>query len=368
MENVIFIGMDVHKKNIVIASTNWHGKTELLGEYLNDDAGINKLIRKFDELSKSNELKMAYEAGPCGYTLKRTLAKRGYECEIIVPSLIPMQAGNRVKTDKRDAMKLSRLYRSGDLSFVKVPTEKQESVRTLVRCRGDVVQTRKVLKQKINHFLLRMGYSHRGSNWTKAYMAWIEKIHFDDAVLNITLRNYLNQHAFLDMQVKELEQEIEKIAMSNEYVARVKALCAFRGIGVTSAMVIITEVVSFRRFSNPKELMAYLGLVPSEYSSGGTIRKGSITKCGNNYVRKTLVESSWHYRHKPSITKKMSLSLDKISVEDQMIPIKAITRLHKRFCHLLFNGKVSQKAIVAVARELAGFIWAQMVRIEEVQA
>jgi transposase len=221
------------------------------------------------------------------------------------------------------------------------------------------------VKQRLNHFLIRHGYHHTGCNWTEEHHKWINQIDFDNKILNNTLAHYAIELEFLNMQLKDLDREIEKIALSDEYKERVEALCAFRGIATLTAMIIISEVVDFSRFSNPRELMAYLGLVPSEYSSGGTVKKGSITKCGNKRVRRALIEAAHHYRHKPNISIKLKKDLEKVRSELRVAPVKALQRLHKKYYHMLFRGKPTQVTVTAVAREFCGFIWHNMVLIEK---
>jgi transposase len=285
MKKLNYIGLDVHKKNIVMGESRKSGEAQITGEFLNTDSGIKKFLTRLNKLSEEFELKICYEAGPCGYALKRILDTKGYSCEIIAPSLIPIATGNKIKTDKRDAVKLARLFRAGELTFIQVPDEDKESVRDLVRCRDDVMSDLKRAKQRLNHFLIRHGYHFPGTNWTQAHLKWISNLEFSDRNLKNVLLFYNNEIEFLEMQLEELDKEIQEIAQTEEYNEKVKALCAYRGIGVLTAMIILSEVIDFSRFSNARELMAHLGMVPSEYSSGQSIRKGSLTKCGNKRVR-----------------------------------------------------------------------------------
>lgn len=365
MERINYIGMDVHKKNIVLAESIKNGHSEIIGEYSNTDNGIKKMIKQLKKKEGYDEIKICYEAGPCGYAVKRKIDESGFKCEIVAPSLIPVQGGNRVKTDKRDAKKLARYYRAGELTMVYVPDEEKEGIRDLVRCRDDLVGDIKRYKQRINHFLLRQGHIYPGkSYWTEIHKRWINGIEFSKKELTAILANYLNTLKLLQIQLEGMDKEIITISERPEYKEKVNALCAYRGIGVLTAMVIISEIVDFRRFSSARELMSYLGLTPSEYSSGGTERKGRITKCGNAMVRKALIESAWHYVQKPVVSLKMKTALVKVPQDQRLNPIKAMQRLHKRFCYLLFKGKNRQKAIVAIARELSGFLWDTLVRIE----
>ena len=364
MKNINYIGMDVHKEKMVIAEARKNGEAEIIGEFNNNDSGIKKMVKIFKEKNKEEEVQICYEAGPCGYAIKRILDKEGLNCQIVAPSLIPVKVGNRIKTDKRDAKKIARYFRAGELTFIHVPNEEKEAVRDLVRCRQSILETARRIKQEISHFLLRHALVYSGKcTWTVSHRTWLNSLKLEE-IQQITKEQYVNTLTLVEIQLKEITQKIEEVAMSKEYKDKVAALCGYRGISTLTAMVIISEIVDFRRFSNAKELMCYLGLVPSEYSSGGKETKGSITKCGNKHVRRALIESSWHYALKPTITKKMEKKLGDIPNEQRIAPIKALKRLSKRFYHLVLKGKPRQKAIVAVARELSGFLWHSMVELE----
>lgn len=368
MENISYVAMDVHKESIVMGESREKGKAEIIGEYPNTDSGIKKMLKKLGVISKTATLKICYEAGPCGYALKRILDTHEYICEIVAPSLIPIKSGDRIKTDKRDAIKLARLYRAGELSFIVVPDEQKEAVRDLVRCRDDIMNGVRKLKQQTNHFLIRHGFHYEaGDNWTQGYRTWLKNINFNNSLLQHTRDMYMNSLSMFELQLRDIDKKIEEISRTEEYKDTVTILCAFRGIATLTAMIIISEIVDFERFSNPKELMAYLGVVPREYSSGGSISKGSITKCGNKRVRRALIETSWHYAKNPAITKRMQKDLLKIPAELRTIPIKALKRLNKKYWHLLHKGKAKQKAVVAVSRELIGFIWHSMVSYKQIK-
>jgi transposase len=364
MKKLNYIGLDVHKKNIVMGESRNPGESQVTGEFLNTESGVKGFLKKLNKLSEEYELKICYEAGPCGYALKRVLDAKGYSCEIIAPSLIPVATGNRIKTDKRDAAKLARLFRAGELTFIEVPDENKESVRDLVRCRDDIMTDIKRTKQRLNHFLIRQGFNYPGTNWTTGHSKWIQQLKFQDSNLQNILACYQNEIKFLEVQLSDFDKEIEKIAQSEEYNEKVKALCAYRGIGVLTAMIVISEVINFSRFSNPRELMAYLGMVPSEYSSGQSIKKGSITKCGNKRVRRALVEAAHHYRHHPTITIKMKKDLEETKLPFRVAPVKAMKRLNKKYYQMIYRGKKTQTTVVAIARELVGFIWHSMVLVE----
>lgn len=364
MKKINYIGLDVHKKNIVMGESTENGKAKITGEFLNTEAGVKKLLNKLNKLSEEYELKICYEAGPCGFALKRIFDSKEYNCNIIAPSLIPLASGNKIKTDKRDAMKLARLYRANELYFIEVPDEDKESVRDLIRCREDIMTDLKRARQRLNHFLIRHGYHYSGTNWTVGHHSWLKQLELGNKNLINVYSHYLNEIEYLSIQLKDLDKEIEAIANTETYRPKVEALCAFRGIATLTAMIIIAEVVDFSRFSNPRELMSYLGIVPSEYSSGGTVRKGSITKCGNKRARRALVEAAHHYRHRPVITGRMKKGLEAVEGELQIPPVKALKRLHKKYYHMIYRGKKTQTAVVAVARELTGFIWHSMILVE----
>lgn len=365
--NSRYIGMDVHKKNIVVAESIRLGKGEIVGEYENTENGVRKLIKQLKVMKKDKEVKICYEAGPCGYALKRTLDKHGFDCDIVAPSLIPVQSGKRVKTDKRDAIKLATLYGANQLTFISVPDKQKEAVRDLIRCREDVKSDIKRVRQRLNHFLIRHGHIYTRCNWTQVHMQWMKKITFTEPCAQKTFEQYINQKELLETQLIDLDKEIEEIAQTAEYKEKVAALCAFKGIGILTAMVILSEVISFSRFQKAEELMSYLGLVPSEHSSGGQQNKGSITKTGNSRTRRALTEASWHYRHKAIITQRMKKNMENIDSALRLPPTRCLKRLHKKYHHLVYRGKMPQKAVIAIARELVGFIWDSMVQIEQRQ-
>lgn len=364
MNKVTHLALDVHKKKIVMAKSEKLGESEFIGEFINLDSGVKKLVKKLKKISEDSEVLICYEAGPCGYALKRVLNRHGFSCEVAAPSLIPTKSGDRIKTDKRDAKKLARLFRSGELTFISVPDEEKESLRDFMRCREDIMTDLKRVKQRLNHFLIRHGYHYMGSNWTKSHLAWIMGIKLEDKRLELTLTHYINQIEYLRVQLSDMDMMIEDIGSSDEYREKVKALCVFKGIGVLTAMILISEIFDFSRFSDPRDLMAYLGMVPSEYSSGANVKRGPITKCGNARARRVLIEAAHHCRHKPLITAQMKSDLEAVDAELRIAPIKAMKRLNKRYYYLIFKGKPTQVVVVSVARELIGFLWHNMIIVE----
>ena len=349
----LWVGLDVHKESISVAVfEDRHSTGRTVVTIPNEPTQIRKL---FLRLKKEGEVHACYEAGSCGYEIYRQLATMGIACDVIAPGLIPVRVGDRVKTDRRDAEKLARLFRAGELTSIRVPSEAEEALRDLIRCREDVLRQRHhVLK-----FLLRHGRVFRETkHWTLAHWKWLHAQRFDQALAQTVFTEYLTTLEKTLARVTTLDQEIAKQAEKEPYKALVGRLRCLRGIDTLSAMALIAEICDFVRFEHPRELMAYLGLVPRERSSGGKQRRGSITKTGNSHARRILVEASWHYRHAParSATMKARWKEQPQAVVDHAF--KAQERLHRRYFRLTSRGKPSQLAVVAVARELCGFIWA----------
>jgi transposase len=349
--------LDVHKDSISVAAFE---DSRLPGRPVvtipNEPTQIRKL---FSRLKKDGEVRACYEAGSCGYEVFRQLATMGIACDVVAPGLIPVRVGDRVKTDRRDAEKLARLFRAGELTSIRVPTECEEALRDLIRCREDARED--VLRQRhhVLKFLLRHGRIFRETkHWSLAHWKWLRAQRFVEPLAQIVFTEYVATLERTLARVTTLDQEIAKQAVREPYQALVGRLRCLRGIDTLSAMALIAEICDFARFEHPRELMAYLGLVPSERSSGGKQRRGSITKTGNAHARRIFVEASWHYRHAPARSKVM-----KARWEGQPQPVvehafKAQERLHRRYFRLTSRGKPSQVAVVAVARELCGFVWA----------
>ena len=357
----VYVGMDVHKDTVTIAVLP-EGVREprLVKRMSHDPRGLRRMLNR---LARELEVRACYEASGAGYVLERKIRSWGHACEIVAPSLIPRRPGERRKHDRKDAEELARLYRAGELVTIRVPTEREERVRDLVRCRGTF--QREILKSRhyILKFLARRGLVYReGNNWTGRHQAWLRTIQ-RDAVLEtedqVAFGEYL---ALLDYKVdrrEELDRHIEALAMEPSYTEAVGRLCCLKGISTHAAMVLVTEIGDFRRFEHPGKLMAYVGLVPSEHSSGGTRRQGSITKAGNSRARHVLVQAAWTYRFPPrrgAVLKRRQEGQPPDAIGHSW---KAQHRLHKVFKRLAFR-KNNQIAAVAVARELVGFVWALM--------
>lgn len=355
MTKTTYLGLDVHAATIVIATLEEGQERPEITEIANDPAAIRKAMKR---LAKGRTLRSCYEAGPCGYVLQRQLASMGIECQVIAPSLIPQKPGERVKTDRRDAAKLARLLRSGDLTSIAVPTEDQEAVRDLVRSREAARCARTDARHRLTKFLLRHGHRHHATNWTHQFWKWVNGITFAHPALTKTFQHYTDMVLHLDRQIDALDADIEEIATQEPFRDMVAKLSCLRGISTLAAMVILSEIYDLRRFASANEFMAYLGIVPSEHSSGQKTRRGGITKTGNSRVRRILVEAAWAYRHYPKVTSRQYKLFAGQPSAITDICRKANLRLTRRFQRLEARGKKSPVAMTAIARELAGFVWA----------
>ena len=358
--SIIYLGLDVHKDSITIAVLPEGAKTPTRLDRLPND--LPKLKRWLDRLAKEGELQACYEASGAGYVLHRALREWGYACDVIAPSLIPMRPGVQRKHDKRDAADLARFYRAGELVVVRIPSEAEERVRDVVRCRETF--QREILKSRhyILKFLARRGFVFReGTNWCTPHLRWLQHLTTEASPLaphdRLVYREY---HALLLYKLQrreELDRQIEQLALLPTLAPMVRRLQCFRGISLHSAMVLATEIVDWRRFDHPRKLACYLGLISREDSSGNRTRLGSITKAGNSHCRHVLVQAAWSYRHRPAT----SVDLKRRQAGQPPAVIthawKAQQRLHQRFNHLSYR-KRPQIAVVAVARELIGFLWA----------
>lgn len=368
-DNTKFVGLDVSKEKIAVAiADQGREKPRYYGMIPNTPEEIRKLVKK---LGDQENLRVCYEAGPTGYPLFRLFLSMGIHCDVIAPTLIPQKPGDRVKTDKRDAIRLAQLYRAGELTSVYVPTKEDEALRDLVRAREDAKEDELRVKHRITKLLLR--YDIRppqkvGRNWSSRYREWIYTLKFDYSSLRVAFQEYLQALQEVEQRLKRLEEEIQVQADEGVHAPMIQALQCLRGVAVISATSLVAEIGSFKRFRTPKQLMAYLGLVPSESSSGEIRRQGKITKAGNTHARRLLIESSWSYRYQPAVRDRLKRRQDGQPGSIQAISWKAQQRLHKKYFRLLSRGKSSNTAITAVARELAGFIWAIAQEVEELPA
>ncbi|MFB4166336.1 IS110 family transposase [Virgibacillus sp. JSM 102003] len=364
--NTKYVGLDVSKEEIAVAiAEEGRGKPRYFGMISHTPEAIRKLVKK---LGKPENLKMCYEAGPTGYPLYRMFMSMGIECDVIAPSLIPQKPGERVKTDKRDAMSLAGLFRAGELTSIYVPSKEDEALRDLVRAREDVKDDILRIKHRITKLLLRYGIrapQKVGRNWSAKYREWIYTVKFEYRPVRIAFREYLQILHETEQRLKRLEGEIQAEAENGVHAPIIQALQCLRGVATITATGLAAEIGSFGRFPTPKKFMAFLGLVPSESSSGASRKQGDITKTGNVHARKLLIEAAWSYRLQPAVRDKLKKRQNGQPGAILDISWKAQTRLHKRFHRLMSRGKASNKAVTAVARELAGFIWAIAKEVEE---
>ena len=351
-----FVGLDVHKDSITIAvAEEGREPAHVYGEILNDWEILKRALRR---LGAKSSLRCCYEAGPCGYGLHRKMKQAKIECVVVAPSLVPVQSGNRVKTDRRDATKLAHFLRSGDLTEIFVPDEEAEALRDLERAREDAKNAERAGRHQLGKFLLRHGRHWNKTNWTRNHLDWIRRQKFEHRAQQRVLTDYLKTVEDATERERQLTKDLAELVKDTKLYPLIRALQAFRGIQLITAVTIAAELVDLQRFSSPRQLMAFLGLVPSEHSSGENRRRGRITRAGNGHVRRILIEAAWSYHYQPNMSKAIRKRNEGVAPGVQRLAWKAQKRLHKRLYHLLRKGKSGQKAITAVARELAGFIWA----------
>lgn len=353
-----YVGLDVHKETIAVSVAEaWGGEVRYLGEIANTPEAIEKLVK---QLRKGGAiLSFCYEAGPCGYGIHRQLTDLGWDCQVVAPSLIPKKAGDRVKTDRRDSLSLARLHRAGELTAVWVPDGAQEALRDLTRAREDMKHLQRQAKQRLLAFLLRHGKHYDGkSNWTLTHYRWLERVKFEQPVQQIVFQEYVDMAKAMTKRIETLDRQLESAASESVFWPVIEGLMSLRGVSLLTATTIVAEIGDLRRFTSAPQLMAYLGVVPSEHSSGATKSRGGITKTGNSHVRRVLVEAAWTYRYPARKTAYLQRRAERTSEAIQEIAWKAQTRLCTRYRLLDARGKLKVQVCTAVARELAGFIWA----------
>ncbi len=356
-----FVALDVHKNAITAGVLPAEGGQVELVQLEHSEKAVRRFVKRLGDPSR---LAVCYEAGPCGYELYRLLASIGVACDIVAPSLTPVRPGDRVKTDRRDARKLVRLYRAGELTFVYPPSPEQEGLRDLVRCRDDLRRARTAARHRVGKQLLRYGrvYREGKKSWTLQHRAWVRRQRLDDPLAQAAFEHMLCHLDAIDAQIAAVDRQLDEIARSEPRCDPVRWLCCFRGISTLTALGLLAEIGDFHRFGSPRDLMSFLGLTVSEYSSGERRQRGQTTKTGNRHARRLLIEAAWHYQHPPRLSAR-------VKANDGLVPPEALARawqaqirLHDRHRHLTRKGKLANVATVAVARELCGFLWATMTR------
>lgn len=352
--SVVHVGMDVHKETVAIAVLKPTDSRPSSCVVRRNDR--NEIRQYFAGLKKQGELHCCYEAGPSGFAMHHLLAEMGIECMVVAPGLIPRRPSDRIKTDRRDAELLAINLRSAQLTAVHVPTASDEAVRDYLRMRDDLKSDLKRKKQQLLGFLLRHGRKYDGNSWTQAHRRWLRALEFCEGLLKETVEEYLLSIVEIEEKLVRVEERIAREAEQPEYIELVSKLRCLKGVDTLTALSTVVEIGDFRRFPTAEGFMKFLGLVPSEATSGSKRRQGGITKAGNSRLRKLLVESSWHYRsYTPS--KRLRQRRSGQPVEVIAYADKAGRRLSRKYNRMIFSGKQKQVAVTAVARELAGFIW-----------
>jgi transposase len=361
MKTLYHIGLDVHKDTIQMAVLGNRGKEPVAVKTLPGDPG--KVLKAIKPYSDKGKVEAAYEAGCLGYVLYRTLKEHKIDCRVIAPDKVfhGGGAGERRKTDRRDALDIAWMLRREEAESIAIPSKEDEAARDLIRCRGDLKEELKRRKQQLLKFLLRKGYNYETKRyWTGKHRKWMKALEYESALEKLTFEEYYTSIEALEQRIERMDKAIAGVAESPQYRERVQKLRAFKGIDYLTALALVVEIGDFRRFPNARAFMSYLGLVPSEFSSGSKRKLGSITKTGNGQIRKLLTESSWHYAKPATVGK--ALAKRRLGTGENVIVYadKAIARLHSKYVRMMYKGKEKNTAITAVSRELAGFIWGAM--------
>jgi transposase len=364
MQPITFVGLDVHKATIAVsvAEGGRDGEVRHLGRVENRPEVVRRLVERLRR--GGQELRVCYEAGPCGYGLHRQLTDLRCPCVVVAPALIPRRPGDRVKTDRRDATALATLHRAGELTPVWVPDATHEAMRDLVRARAAAARALTKTRQQLQAFLLRHQRVHGGRAWTRAHRRWLADLRFDHPAQQIVLQDYISAVEDAAARVARLMRQIEELVPTWSMAAVVDALQAMRGVSLLAAVTLVAEVGDFTRFATPRQLMAYVGLVPSESSSGGRTRRGGITKAGNHHVRRVLIEGAWTYRFAARLSRGLHARNIEQPKEVRAIAWKAQLRLCGRYRRLAAGGKPKVVVTTAIAREMIGFIWAIAARVQ----
>jgi transposase len=361
-EGITFVGLDAHKSGISVAMLLPGQTAPVEWKIPNEPAAVRRMVRKI-EREGSADVRMCYEAGPGGFALQRQITDAGSaSCMVIAPSLIPLKPGERIRTDRRDAKKLAELFRAGLLTAVQPPTVEDEAIRDLCRAREDAKEDQTRSRHRLSKMLLRKGLIFEGGKkaWTHAHRQWVRGLRFENEWAQAVMDDYLLAIEHVEQRLKTLDDKIESAAQKAPYAEAVGRLRCFHGVDTTTAMTIVTELYGFARFQSPRGLMGFLGMVPSESTTGYDPKRGRITKAGNGHVRRVLIEAAWHYRHKPGVGR--SLRERRKGQPAQIIALadKAHQRLYKRYRRMIERGKFTPVAVTAVARELVGFVWAAL--------
>jgi transposase len=368
-KNITWGGLDAHKKAINVAVLVGHERQPQEWVVENKPAAIRRLVKKLVREANGGEVRCCYEAGPCGYALQRQIEAAGpVICEVIAPALVPRKPGERIKTDRRDARKLAELLRAGLLTEVQAPSPEQEAVRDLCRAREDAKQDLLRCRHRLGKLLLRRGLVYSGGKraWTQAHRKWLRSLQFDHGTDQAVLKDYLLAIEQVQQRIQTLGQHLTAAAESESLREPVGWLRCFRGIDTVTAVTLVAELHGIERFTSPRQLMAYVGLVPSEHSSSERSRRGGITKAGNSHARRVLIEATWHYRHPPHVSAGLRERRQGHPAAAIAIADKAQQRLYRRQRHLAAHGKTATQAVVAGARELTGFIWAALLHHHQV--
>ena len=365
MKNVRFVGLDVHAATIAVAVAEPGAEVRSIGVIPNRSESVRRLIGK---LGKPEQLRVCYEAGPTGYVLYWQLTQLGVHCDVVAPTLVPVMAGDRVKTDRRDAEKLARCYRAGDLTAVWVPDAAHEALRDLVRARLAAKRDQLRARHRLGKFLLRQGRrAPEGTTaWTTRYLLWVKQQHFEHPAQEATLLDYLHEVEHAAERIMRLERAIDTAvqSMPESLQAVIAGLQSLRGVAKVSAVTLVSELGQLSRFEHPRKLMGYAGMVSREHSSGERVSRGPISKAGNAHLRRIVTEAAWSYRHRPALGGALKARQAGASEQVKAIAWRAQHRLHERYRALMGRGKTKQKVITALGRELLGFIWAIGCEIE----
>src|ERR1700680_1545979 len=357
-DRITYVGLDVHKESIVVAvaSGGLRGEVREYGRIADTAASRDRLVRKLGVDGMA--LRFCYEAGPCGYGIQRRLSTQGHECVVVAPSLIPKRPDDRGKTDRRAAASLAKLHRAGELTAVWVPDARHEAMRDLVRARLDAVHSLRRARQQLSGFLLRQGCHYGRPAWTKLHRRWLAGLKFDQAVHHVVLEDYIAAVEVAQIGRDRLTAQIETMLPDWTLAPVVTALQTMRGMALVNAATLIAELGDLSRFTNPRQLMAYLGLVPSEHSSGASVKRGGITNAGNGAARRLLIEAAWSYRFPARLSRELLLRQENQPRSIRDIAWKGQVRLCARYRRLTRAAKPANVVTTAIARELSGFVWA----------